>query len=122
VPAIILAQALNGVILPVVAIYLLLMVNSAADLGPEQMNSPGANAIMGIVVFLTVVLGVTNLLEALNNLFAVPLVSSTIILSVSVGGAVLLAWPVGRAAVRLRRGEATASTFLNAGASSGSAD
>ncbi|MFB6279914.1 MAG: Nramp family divalent metal transporter [Salinibacter sp.] len=118
VPAILLAQALNGVILPVVAIYLLLMVNSAADLGPKQMNSPGANAIMGIVVFLSVVLGVTNLLKALNNLFAAPLVSSTIILSVSVGGAVLLAWPVGRAVVRLRRGEAAAPPLPDAEVSS----
>lgn len=115
VPAIILAQALNGIILPVVAIYLLLMVNSVAEMGPEQMNSPGVNVLMGIVVFLTVVLGVTNLLEALNNLFAVPLVSSTVILSVSLGGAVLLAWPVGAAVMRLRRGEPLAPDRLGAG-------
>lgn len=119
IPAIILAQALNGVILPVVAIYLLLMVNSAADLGPEMMNSPSANVLMGVVVFLTVVIGVTNLLKALNNLFAAPLVSSTIILPVSIGGAVLLAWPVGRAVGRLRRGEAAAPTVLTPDASSG---
>lgn len=111
IPAIILAQALNGVILPIVAIYLLLMVNSAAELGPEMINSPTYNALMGLVVFVTIVLGVTNLLEALNNLFAAPLVGSTIILVASVGVALLLAWPIVREVGRLRDREA-ASTIL----------
>jgi hypothetical protein len=101
VPAIILAQALNGIILPVVAIYLLLMVNSAATLGPDQINSPAHNVLMGLVVFVTIVLGTTNVLEVLNRLVAAPVAGATILWT-SVGAALLLAWPIGRSVTRLR--------------------
>ena len=110
VPAIILAQALNGIILPVVAIYLLLMVNSAATLGPDQINSPGYNVLMGLVVFVTIVLGTTNVLEVLNRLVAAPVAGSTI-LWVSVGAALLLTWPIGRAVMRLRDRSAAPTLF-----------
>ncbi|MFB6273044.1 MAG: hypothetical protein ABEL51_09155, partial [Salinibacter sp.] len=113
IPAIILAQALNGVLLPIVAIYLLLMVNNAAEMGTEAINGPGYNALMGIVVFLTIVLGVTNLLEAVNDLVATPLVGTTVVLATSLGVAVLLAWPIGRAVMRLRTEEKTPSGLLN---------
>lgn len=115
VPAIILAQALNGVILPVVAIYLLLMVNSATELGPEMINSPRYNVLMGLVVFITIILGVTNLLKALNNLFAAPLVGSTTILGLSIGVALLLAWPIVSEVRHLRDRETASSTLLDAG-------
>ena len=105
VPAIILAQALNGLILPVVAIYLLLMANSTAELGPARINGTAYNALMGLVVFVTIVLGVSNLLEVLNRLVAAP-VGGRSILAVAVGVALLLAWPVGREVARLRRGDA----------------
>lgn len=114
IPAIILAQALNGVILPIVAIYLLLMVNSVAELGPEAISSPRYNALMGGVVFLTIVLGVTNLLKALNTLFPAPLFGSTIILVSSLGIALLLAWPIGREVMHLRDRDGAASTLLDA--------
>jgi len=104
VPAIILAQALNGVILPVVAIYLLLMANSAAELGRERMNGAAHNVLMGVVVFVTIVLGVSNLLEVLNRLVAAP-VGGRSILAVAVGVALLIAWPIGRQVIRLRRGD-----------------
>lgn len=113
IPAIILAQALNGVILPIVAIYLLLMVNSARELGPEMINSTRYNALMGLVVFITIVLGVTNLLKALNNLFAAPLVGSTIILGTSFAAAVLLAWPIVREVQRLRDAETASSSLID---------
>jgi len=103
VPAIILAQALNGVILPVVALYLLLMANSAAELGRERINGTAYNVLMGVVVFVTIVLGVSNLLEVLNRLVAAP-VGGRSILVVAVGVALLIAWPIGREVTRLRRG------------------
>lgn len=114
IPAIILAQALNGVILPIVAIYLLLMVNSASELGSEMINSTKYNVLMGLVVFVTIVMGVTNLLEALNNLFAAPLVGSTIILVASVGVAVAVAWPIVREVRSLRDREKASSTLIDA--------
>lgn len=113
IPAIILAQALNGVILPIVAIYLFLMVNNATELGPETINSPRYNALMGLVVFITIVLGVTNVLEALNNLFAAPLVGTTIILVTSFALALLLAWPIVKEVKRLRDREKTASGLID---------
>ena len=114
IPAIILAQALNGVILPIIAIYLLLMVNNAQELGPTMINGTAYNALMGVVTFITIVLGVTNLLKALNNLFEAPLVDSTIILATSFVVAILLAWPIVREGRRLRDRETTASTLIDA--------
>ena len=44
VPAILLAQAFNGVLLPVAAIFLFLAVNDRHLMGDERVNGPVANA------------------------------------------------------------------------------
>ena len=64
VPAIIAAQALNGVLLPVVAIFLMLVMNDRKLLG-DAVNGRVANAVMGLVVAIAVVLGARGLWRAL---------------------------------------------------------
>lgn len=113
VPAIILAQALNGVILPVVAVYLLLVVNDARALSPKTINSGWYNGLMGLVVFLTLVLGLTNLLKALNRVLAASLIDPQIVLLVAVGLALCAAWPIVRRIQRLRRPADPASAVSN---------
>ncbi len=69
VPAIIAAQALNGVLLPVVAIFLMLVMNDRRLLG-DAVNGRLANAAMGLVVAVAVVLGARGLWRALEAVIA----------------------------------------------------
>ena len=68
VPAIIAAQAFNGVLLPLVAVYLFLAVNDRRLMG-EARNGPLANLLLGAVVLVALVLGGRNLYLALSKLF-----------------------------------------------------
>lgn len=114
IPAIILAQALNGVILPIVAIYLLLMVNNARELSPQMINSTSYNVLMGLVVFITIILGFTNLVKALSRIFTAALIDTQVILVVSAGLALLLAWPVVRQLRGLRAPSDASPSVLDA--------
>ena len=64
IPAIIIAQAFNGVLLPMVAVFLLLAVNDGALMGAEAVNGVFANLIMGAVVAVCLLLGAGGLLRA----------------------------------------------------------
>jgi Mn2+/Fe2+ NRAMP family transporter len=50
IPAIIAAQAFNGVLLPMVAIFLFLVVNDRSLMGERGLNGAASNTFMGIVV------------------------------------------------------------------------
>lgn len=60
VPAIVLAQALNGLLLPVVALFLMLAMRDRARLG-EAVNGPVANLAMIAVTGIAVMLGAVSL-------------------------------------------------------------
>ena len=60
IPAILLAQALNGLLLPFVAVFLLLVVNDRRLMGESGLNGPLANGLLGSVVAVTVLLGAAN--------------------------------------------------------------
>ncbi|NBC65006.1 MAG: divalent metal cation transporter [Bacteroidetes bacterium] len=64
VPVIILAQALNGIILPVIAVILFLMINNTAIISKEYQNRNVYNIVTAVVVYLTVLIGLTNLIRA----------------------------------------------------------
>ncbi len=64
IPAIIAAQAINGVLLPVVAIFLLLAVNDRRLLPEKFVNKAGWNVVMGVVVLAAAGLGIYNLWRA----------------------------------------------------------
>lgn len=67
VPAILFAQAANGVLLPAVAVFLLLAVNDARSMG-ERRNRLASNLLGGAVVVVTLVLGARGVLQALGVL------------------------------------------------------
>lgn len=69
VPAIIAAQALNGALLPVVAIFLWLVMNDRRLLG-DAVNGRLANVVMGLVVAVAVGLGARGVWQALTALIA----------------------------------------------------
>ena len=94
VPAIILAQALNGIILPFVSIFLLLMVNHAGLLDSTAINSTASNILMGLIVFIAMMIGITNLFKAVNSVLQVSLVDEENILIASILGSLLVSIPV----------------------------
>lgn len=96
VPAIILAQALNGIILPIVAVGLLILVNNSRLMTSEAVNTIGINMVMSAVVFITIIIGVRNVARALTNALPVDLVNETYIVVAAVVIAVLISWPVYR--------------------------
>lgn len=64
IPAIVAAQALNGILLPVAAVFLFLVMNDRRLLGHGTVNGPLANTVMGAVVLVTLLLGVRGVLSA----------------------------------------------------------
>lgn len=83
VPVIILAQALNGIILPVIAILLFLMINNAGVIKKEHQNKTIYNIVMAVVVFLTVLIGLTNLFRASFRIIGSEWISPNVILLLS---------------------------------------
>ena len=69
VPAIILAQAINGALLPIVAIFLILVVNDPQILPKKYLNSHFLNILTILIVGITGFLGMNNFLKALTNIF-----------------------------------------------------
>jgi Mn2+/Fe2+ NRAMP family transporter len=64
IPAILLAQALNGLLLPIAAAYLILVVNDRRIMGADGLNHARGNVALGVTFVVTVVLGTSNLLRA----------------------------------------------------------
>ena len=102
VPAIILAQALNGVLLPLVAIFLLLAVNDRRLMGAVGCNSQVSNAFLAVVVAVSMLLGVAGVARAGARALGRPPPPETGLMVVSGLFALLLAYPILRA-VRCRR-------------------
>lgn len=103
VPAIILAQALNGLVLPLIAVFLLLMMNNSRLLHGGAINNNVLNGLMGTVVLITVIIGITNLLKAISRTLPVELVDEGIVLGISVVITLLAVWPLVQSVRKLRR-------------------
>jgi Mn2+/Fe2+ NRAMP family transporter len=104
IPAIILAQALNGFVLPFAAIFLLLVVNDRAVMGAANLNGRLSNWIMAIVVAVTILLGATNVLRAGAAIFGID-PNERWILLLSVVAAAGLSVPISRAMQTRRSGQ-----------------
>ncbi|MEZ4827796.1 MAG: divalent metal cation transporter [Bacteroidia bacterium] len=68
VPAIIAAQALNGLLLPFFSVCLLLVVNDKKIMPPGAVNKPWMNVAMILIVGITFFLGAINLWRAYQSL------------------------------------------------------
>jgi manganese transport protein len=64
IPAILLAQALNGVLLPFAAVFLFVVVNDRALMGDRGLNGAAWNALTGCVVAVTLLLGAGGVIRA----------------------------------------------------------
>jgi hypothetical protein len=96
VPAIVLAQALNGVVLPFAAVFLLLAVNDRRLLGDGGINGYVANALTGAVVAVTVILGVSALLRAGASAFGGDAPAESVVWIAAAVATLALALPVSR--------------------------
>jgi Mn2+/Fe2+ NRAMP family transporter len=65
IQAIVFAQITNGILLPVIAVYLLWIMNSSSMLG-EYRNKLWSNSIGGIVVLIAIALGVKSIVSVLG--------------------------------------------------------
>lgn len=68
VPVIILAQAFNGLLLPLVAVFLWMAMNDRSFLGASGVNSKWQNVAMGAVVLVSVALGLRGLVSAIGRI------------------------------------------------------
>lgn len=64
IPAIILAQALNGVLLPLVVAFLILAINGRSLLSPQHLNRPWQNLLSLLILAITCFLGINNIWKA----------------------------------------------------------
>jgi Mn2+/Fe2+ NRAMP family transporter len=71
IPVIVLAQALNGFVLPLVSILVLLAVNDRSRLGERALNGPLANALGVICVGVAVVIGLHGLGRVAGTVFGI---------------------------------------------------
>lgn len=103
IPAIIAAQALNGVLLPFVAVFLFLIVNDRALMGARGINGVFSNVISGLVVAVTIVLGVSKTAGAATTALGLSKLDEETILVVSVALTAILSFPIVGNAIRRRR-------------------
>ena len=99
VPAIVAAQALNGAILPIIAIFLFVVVNDASRMG-ARVNGTRANVALFVCVAVSIVLGVSGVLRAVARAIDAPPAGARTILIVAGGVLVLVSWPLLRAVRR----------------------
>ena len=69
VPAIILAQALNGFLLPFVSIFLFFAINNKKLMGKKLVNPVWLNAATILIITITIVIGLNNAAKAVFSIF-----------------------------------------------------
>ncbi len=84
IPAIIIAQAFNGLILPMIAIFLIYVVNDPEIIGLKNLNGWISNILMSIVLWVTMILGLTNIFKSIAKTVGYDLASTDTILMIPV--------------------------------------
>jgi uncharacterized membrane protein HdeD (DUF308 family) len=102
-------------VLPFAAVFLLLVVNDRAVMGARGINGPLSNALMGITVAVTLVLGVSGVLRAAASAAGMPDPGEWAILGAAAVIAAVLLVPV-LSSVRRRRGGVAAPDGAAVGA------
>ncbi len=103
IPAILVAQAFNGMLLPLVAVVLWITVNDRSLMGDTYLSDRAQNLWLGICVLLTFVLGTVGLLRALGQAVGMNAPGERTLLATAGVIAAGLALPVLRS---IRRGRA----------------
>ena len=92
IPAIIAAQAFNGLILPFISIFLIIIINDPRVM-KGRINSWKSNILMITVVWLTTVIGLLNIVKATAKAFGKTLPSpDTLFAIIALAGVLISAW------------------------------
>jgi Mn2+/Fe2+ NRAMP family transporter len=105
IPVIVLAQALNGLLLPIAAVFLLLSVNDRRLMGPEAINGPFSNVMMALVTAVAVVLGAVGVVRAAARAAGSAAPEPARLLTIAGAVALVVALPVAAAVRRHRTGQ-----------------
>jgi Mn2+/Fe2+ NRAMP family transporter len=81
VPVIIIAQAFNGLILPFISIFMLIIINNP-DVMKNKINNHISNILMSIVVWITLLIGTINLLKAAQSTFAIKIENQDLVFTI----------------------------------------
>ena len=73
IPVIILAQAINGLLLPFIVIFLVLIVNDSSLMSGKTLNGIRGNISMFLIMFLTVFLGLNNVAKVIKTMIQIEL-------------------------------------------------
>jgi cation transport ATPase len=71
IPAIILAQAFNGLILPFISIFLIYVINDPVLMGKNNANGWFSNILMAIVMWVTMVMGIISIVRAIAKALSI---------------------------------------------------
>ncbi|MEE9356552.1 MAG: divalent metal cation transporter [Methylococcaceae bacterium] len=103
IPAIIAAQALNGLLLPFVSVFLLLVTNDPKLMGKNNINGIVSNGLLGIVVWISFMLGLINVFKAAGSMLKLdPFASNNGLFLIIVVSGLIMFW-VARATYRTRQ-------------------
>ena len=80
IPAIIIAQALNGLILPFISIFLIYVINDPMLMGTGKTNSWFSNILMGIVMWVTMMVGIINVIKAFSKILEITINNDNLLL------------------------------------------
>ncbi|PID87944.1 MAG: hypothetical protein CSB06_02445 [Bacteroidia bacterium] len=86
IPAIIITQAFNGMILPFIAIFLIYVINDENIMGKEHVNGWLSNILMALVLWITLLLGFTSILKSAGQVIGFDPADSKAILLLAVSG------------------------------------
>ncbi len=103
IPAIILAQALNGFILPFISIFLIIVINNRGVMGDKNINGWFSNILMTIVVWVTLILGFINLVQAFVSIFNIPLPESELYYTIIITVAFIISMFVLAKVIQIRK-------------------
>lgn len=101
IPVIIAAQALNGLLLPFISVFLLMVTNDPKILG-KNINGMLSNVLLSVVVWISFILGLINIFKAAGSAFQVDIFASNDgIWLMTVFSGLIMLW-VGRLIYRIR--------------------
>lgn len=84
IPIILLAQALNGLILPLVSIFVFLIINDQKIIPPPYQNSKQANFTLLIVIGIAIFLGLNNVQKVILNHFSLTVQPTLLLVLLSI--------------------------------------
>jgi len=105
IPAIIIAQALNGIVLPFAAITLWIVVNDIQLMGKEALNGILSNIMTALIVIVTIILGVINVIKALINTFSWNMPGEGLLFIISGIVVIIVAYPLYGVLRKKREGD-----------------